>query len=204
MYRASSTKVNAEQAMCLYGAAAYAGCPERMLATDGQLTKEAHVVAVGLNVAVRLIPAQSASPGPKDAISSKTVSFGVIWRDHIEPLAGTELARENGKTMQILDVDGGGVRRITTGGTPQRIRIDIFRWTVDRLLAGEPSCAERSTSGIPARSPRLIWQLADAAELLVAWHPLSNDGKPRDLEKLLLECFADLHRGRRPLANLTG
>jgi HJR/Mrr/RecB family endonuclease len=36
MYGASTTKVNHEQVMCLHGAAAYADCPEMMLATDGQ------------------------------------------------------------------------------------------------------------------------------------------------------------------------
>jgi len=51
---------------------------------------------------------------------------------------------------------------------------------------------------------RLTWQLADADELLVAWRPLTVPGRARDLEKLLLARFAELHRGRRPLANLTG
>lgn len=51
---------------------------------------------------------------------------------------------------------------------------------------------------------RLIWQLADADELFVAWHELRAGGTARDLEKLLLARFAELNGGRRPLANLTG
>lgn len=51
---------------------------------------------------------------------------------------------------------------------------------------------------------RLIWQLADASELLVAWRPLSTDGTARELERRLLAHFIRLHHGRRPLANLTG
>lgn len=47
---------------------------------------------------------------------------------------------------------------------------------------------------------RLVWQIADADELLVAWRP----GSDRELEKLLLARFAELHSGRRPFANLTG
>ncbi len=51
---------------------------------------------------------------------------------------------------------------------------------------------------------RLIWQLADADQLLVAWHALAGASTARDLERLLLERFGELHHGRRPLANLTG
>lgn len=51
---------------------------------------------------------------------------------------------------------------------------------------------------------RLIWQLADADELLVAWHVVAEKAGARHLERLLLERFADMHDGRRPLANLTG
>ena len=51
---------------------------------------------------------------------------------------------------------------------------------------------------------RLIWQLADSAQLLVAWRPLSSPGTARDLERQLLARFAKVHDGRRPLANLTG
>lgn len=51
---------------------------------------------------------------------------------------------------------------------------------------------------------RLIWQLEDAAELLVAWRALTSPGPARDLERRLLARFAELNHGRRPLANLTG
>jgi hypothetical protein len=51
---------------------------------------------------------------------------------------------------------------------------------------------------------RLIWQLSDAADLLVAWHPISWEEAARDYEKRLLAHFSPLHRGARPFANLTG
>lgn len=150
MYGSSSTRVNAEQIMCLHGAAAYADCHESMLATDGQLTHEAELVAEKLGIEVRQIAADAARPA--EQVPGDPSSFGAIWRDHIEPLAGTELVRENGKTMKIVDVDGSGVRRITTGGTAQRIAIDIFRWTIDRLLAGETV----SRKEIHERNPRQV------------------------------------------------
>lgn len=136
MYGSSSTKVNAEQIMRLYGAAAYPGCDEGMIATDGDLTRERSKSPTKLGVIVRHVSALSPADA-QDAASSSAAGFGAIWRDHIEPLVGTELARETGKTMRILEVDGSGVRRVTTGGTTQRIGIDTFRWTIKRLLDGE-------------------------------------------------------------------
>ena len=51
---------------------------------------------------------------------------------------------------------------------------------------------------------RLIWQLADANELLVAWHEVTWAETARDYEKRLLSRFVEVHDGRRPFANLTG
>lgn len=54
------------------------------------------------------------------------------------------------------------------------------------------------------RGGRLIWQLADSDELLVAWQETTWGEKARDYEKRLLHRFAQLHGERRPFANLTG
>lgn len=51
---------------------------------------------------------------------------------------------------------------------------------------------------------RYIWQLADAAKLLVAWHAISWPEAAREYEKRLLARFAELDDGQRPFANLTG
>ena len=51
---------------------------------------------------------------------------------------------------------------------------------------------------------RYMWQLADSAELLVAWHAISWAERARDYEKRLLTRFGELFDGHRPFANLTG
>lgn len=51
---------------------------------------------------------------------------------------------------------------------------------------------------------RYIWQLADSAELLVAWHAIFWAEHARDYERRLLARFSELFGGRRPFANLTG
>jgi hypothetical protein len=54
------------------------------------------------------------------------------------------------------------------------------------------------------RGGRLIWQLADANDLLVAWHEITWREAASDYERRLLTLFAELHDRRRPFANLTG
>lgn len=54
------------------------------------------------------------------------------------------------------------------------------------------------------RGGRLIWQLADSAELLTAWHEITWTERARCYENRLLRRFSELHDGRRPFANLTG
>ena len=64
-----------------------------------------------------------------------------------------------------------------------------------RFGAGEP---------VGHRGGRLIWQLADADKLLVAWHVVTWEETARDYERRLLTRFAELYDGHRPFANLTG
>ena len=54
------------------------------------------------------------------------------------------------------------------------------------------------------RGGRLIWQLADADRLLVAWQAVTWDETARDYERRLLTRFAELHHGCRPFADLSG
>lgn len=54
------------------------------------------------------------------------------------------------------------------------------------------------------RGGRLIWQLADSEDLLVAWQEITWGEAARDYERRLLAAFAEMHDGRRPFANLTG
>jgi hypothetical protein len=48
------------------------------------------------------------------------------------------------------------------------------------------------------------WQLADADDLLVAWHEITWAEAAREYERRLLRAFVEQHDGRRPFANLTG
>ncbi len=137
MYGGSSTKVNAEQIMCLYGAAAYIDCGEMMLATNGRLTSDARRVAEKIGVNIRQIAAEGAAGGAEDPRGGADASFGTIWETRVHPMKGTGVPRSTGAHMQILAVDGAGIRRVTSKGVHQPIPVDIFRWAIERLLAGK-------------------------------------------------------------------
>jgi Holliday junction resolvase len=152
MYGGTRTRVNAQQIMCLYGAAAYSGCTERMLATNGELTPDAVRVAAKLEVEVRHIANGPDGQLRAGGFCDDVPSFATVWEEHIMPLAGTTLRRSDGKPMEIVKVDASGVRRITTGNTRQLIAIETFRWAIDRLLAGDTV----TRAEIHERDPRQV------------------------------------------------
>lgn len=49
---------------------------------------------------------------------------------------------------------------------------------------------------------RLIWQLADAKDLIVCWKVLGKNEEPREVEKEMIQEFKKEHNGKRPFANL--
>lgn len=123
----------------------------------------------------RQAPGEHAAHPGRRARSDAGRTRGVrraLARAHVEPLAGTSLLRSNGKSIGILEVDGSGVLRRTTSGTRQRIEFDIFRWTVERLLAGETvtraQIHERSSPSRVSSGVMLILSTVPEFELISA------------------------------------
>lgn len=109
-----------------------------------------------------------------------------------DPAVATErLASEWVPAAPTLYIGKAGARK--SGGRTNGLRKRLSEYA--RFGAGEP---------IGHWGGRLIWQLADADDLLVCWHAIGWDETARDYERRLLEHFAQLHQGRRPFANLTG
>lgn len=137
MYGGSTRRVNSDDALRLYGAAAYADCSERMIATNGDLQPNVAQIADKLGIEIRHIPASHRGPDSEQLAASTELSFGTIWSTHVKQLEGRVLTRSNGKTNLIERVDGAGITRRTSSGANRLIRIETFRWAIERLIAGE-------------------------------------------------------------------
>jgi len=122
----------------LFGAATAQGCTEFMVATNGRVGSAAQTAADTLGVHIRTVAADSAPAlvGDRASRPRTALSFDDVWQE-VASLAGRTIARANGTANEILSVDGGGVVRRTSGGARQRLEVEIFRWTIERLLAGE-------------------------------------------------------------------
>ena len=70
-------------------------------------------------------------PSPKNNTDE---TFEQIWENHIVPLQGKTLTRNNGETNQILKADWSGVERLTSNGNKGKIKIEIFKQAINKLL----------------------------------------------------------------------
>lgn len=132
--------VNAATVMLTFGAAAYADCTRCMIATNGRVLADAADVAEKLKVEIRVVPAPAPlaeSSAERSRAHEESPTFGLIWSQHVGALTGQTLYRGNGRSNTVLAVDGGGLVRMTSNGRSQRIDIEVFRWTIERLLDGE-------------------------------------------------------------------
>jgi hypothetical protein len=113
----------------------------------------------------------------------------------------------------FLNVNPGGHHK----GQDPTVAVDVLKasWVPGAhvVYIGKADVAKRRLKDFAAfgagrpvghKGGRFIWQLADSADTLVAWHAISWAEVARDYEKRLLAHFAELHDGSRPFANLTG
>ena len=146
-------KINRQMIMELYGAKDYFDCTKAILATDGEVIDNAKEVAEKLGVKFYLVdPGEKLSPTkppvqPRFQLptppaiqapaqqASQNNPFDLIWTDHIKKLEGQTLKMGNGDTNQIVKVDWSGIERITSNGKTQKIKIEIFRLAIAKILS---------------------------------------------------------------------
>lgn len=129
MYGNSSRKINRQMVMELYGAKDYFDCDKGIIVTDGIIIDNAQEVADKLDIEVLFL-----SPSNFGNESKKT-KFDEIWENHIIPLEGKTIYRENGKTNKIIRVDSGCIERETSNGNRQKIDFEIFKKTINHILS---------------------------------------------------------------------
>jgi hypothetical protein len=177
MYGRGTRSVNRMMVMELCGAMHYFDCTKAMLVTDGNLLPDAWQVAEKLGIEVVSLPAlQDAGWQPT---ADDRPSFDNVWQKYIVPLKGRTLERATGKSNTIVSVDWTGVKRITSTGQTQKIKIEIFRATITKLLTEGKVPKEwindhypgRASSGIClilSQVPEIQW---DSQSKSLLWNP---------------------------------
>ena len=118
--------------MELHGAKDYFDCTKAVIATDGLLLPDALKVAQKLKIDILSIDASTALTKPKKTSNNKSLEG--IWEKYIIPLQGKTLTRDSGETNQILTVNWSEVERITSNGNKGKIKVEIFKQAINKLL----------------------------------------------------------------------
>lgn len=132
MYGGSTRKINRQMVMELHGAKDYFDCTKAVIATNGELLKDAIYVAEKLKIEILYMDSFQSLLSP--TLQAIGYTFESIWEEYIIPLQGKTLKRGNGETNEILNADWSGIERVTSNGNKGKIKIEIFKQTVNKLL----------------------------------------------------------------------
>jgi hypothetical protein len=132
MYGNGTRKTNRQMVMELHGAKDYFDCTKAVIATNGVLLPDAIEVAQKLKIEILKVDPEGEIFKDKRASNGKT--FESIWEQYIIPLQGKKLSRINGETNQIVKVNWSEVERITSTGKKSKIKIEIFKTAITKLL----------------------------------------------------------------------
>lgn len=133
MYGSGIRKINRQMVMELHGAKDYFDCTKAVIATDGKVLSDA--VSVAEKLKVEILYSDNFHSFTTPTIRTKGHTFENIWEKYIIPLEGNTLTRENGETNTILKADWGGVERLTSNGNKGKIKIEIFKLAINKLLS---------------------------------------------------------------------
>ena len=113
--------------MEFYSTKDFFNCNKDVIVTNGEIIKNAKQVAYKLEIEILFI-------GPQSPISKNNSQFNEIWENYAIPLKGKTINRKNGKTNKIIDLDWGGIKRITSNRNQQKIDMEIFKKTMHYIL----------------------------------------------------------------------
>jgi len=132
MYGGGTRPVNRQMVMELHGAKDYFDCTKAVIATNGILLSDATEVANKLKIEVLNITGSPLHSTNKKTTSEKT--FEGIWEKYIVPLQGKTLTRDNGETNKIIKITWSEVERITSNGNKGKIKVEILKLAINKLL----------------------------------------------------------------------
>ena len=134
MYGHTTRKINRQMVMELHGAKDFFDCTKAVIATDGAFLTDALTVAEKLKIEILYINNFQPTKPKTSPKNNTDETFEQIWENYIVPLQGKTLTRNNGETNQILKADWSGVERLTSNGNKGKIKIEIFKQAINKLL----------------------------------------------------------------------
>lgn len=132
MFGHTTRKINRQMVMELHGAKDYFDCTKAIIVTNGIFLSDALEVAKKLKIEVLNIDASTTLTIKKTI--SKDNTFENIWEKYIIPLQGRILTRNSGETNEIVKVNWSEVERLTSNGNKGKIKIEIFKHAINKLL----------------------------------------------------------------------
>lgn len=134
MYGHTTRKINRQMVLELHGAKDFFDCTKAVIATDGTFLSDALTVAEKLKIEILYINHFQPTKPKSSSKNNNDKTFEQIWENYIVPLQGKTLTRNNGETNQILKTDWSGIERLTSNGNKGKIKIEIFKQAVNKLL----------------------------------------------------------------------
>jgi restriction system protein len=134
MYGHTTRKINRQTVMELHGAKDFFDCTKAVIATDGVFLPDALTVAEKLKIEILYINQLQLNKLKPSSTKKDNKNFEHIWENYVIPLQNKTLTRNNGETNQILKADWSGIERLTSNGNKGKIKIEIFKQTVNKLL----------------------------------------------------------------------
>ena len=126
MFGNSTRPINRQMIMELHGAKDYFDCTKAVMATNGRIIDNALEVANKLKI--EILEIQAIKTNFKRKTPKQNGKFETVWEKHVMPLEGKTIKRADGKTNKILSVDWSGIKRLTSNGKEQKIKIEIFKF----------------------------------------------------------------------------
>ena len=137
MYGGTTRKINRQMVMELEGAKNYFDCTKAIIATNGLVLEDAKQVADKLKIGIFYLSnmgLKAKSGNEKNNSKNDAITFETIWQQYIMPLKGKRLMRSKDNFNEIVNVDWSGIERITSKGKTGNIKIEIFRYAINKLL----------------------------------------------------------------------
>lgn len=127
------TKISRKDVMELYGAKAYFDCTFAKIVYNGEMSKEAIVVAEKLGIECIKIENPLIIDNQVKG-SNIQESFEKCWINYVIPLQNTYISTISGQKYKICEVTSDKLYYENTKGKKNPVRIDFFKWVYYRIL----------------------------------------------------------------------